>query len=147
MVRAARSVKDKRRKMVQLLSEIEEPSSEYAFDFKNEMRKIDPFIVGAYEVLGRDRIEELKYNEKKINADIIMAERKGNKVVRLIKNKFSVGSGYLNETIVNEITKIFETLNIHPEKDIKPSIILDYFQAVPFKRNGKRGYKIVCAII
>lgn len=147
MVRAARSVKDKRRKMVQLLSEIEEPSSEYAFDFKNEMRKIDPFIVAAYEVLGRDRIEELKYNEKKINADIIMAERKGNKVVRLIKNKFSVGSGYLNETIVNEITKIFETLNIHPEKEIKPSIILDYFQAVPFKHNGKRGYKIVCAII
>ena len=55
--RAARSVKDKRRKMVQLLSEIEEPESEYALDFINDMRKIDPFIVDAYEVLGKERIE------------------------------------------------------------------------------------------
>ena len=147
IIRAARSVKDKRRKMVELLSTIEEPTSEYALDFKNNMRKIDPFIVDAYEVLGKERIEELRYNQKKMNADIILAQRKGNKVVRLIKNKFSIGRDYLNETIVNEITKIFETLNIHPEKEIKPSIILDYFQAVSFKSNGKRGYTIVSAII
>jgi hypothetical protein len=111
------------------------------------MRKIDPFIVDAYEVLGKDRIEEVKYNQKQLREDMILAERKGNKVVRLIKNRFSVGSCYLNETIVNEIVKIFEVLNIHPEKEIKPSIILDYFQAVPFKRNGKRGYNLVSAII
>ena len=147
IVKAAQSVKDKRRKMVKLLSDIEEPASEYALDFKNEMRKIDPFIVDAYEVLGKDRIEEVKYNQKQMQADMILAERKGNKVVRLIKNRFSVGSCYLNETIVNEIVKIFEVLNIHPEKEIKPSIILDYFQAVPFKRNGKRGYNLVSAII
>ena len=147
IVRAARSVKDKRRKMVELLSNIEEPTSEYALDFKNEMRKIDPFIVDAYEALGKEKIEKLRYNQKKMKADMILAERKGNKVVRLIKNKFSVGRDYLNETIVNEITRIFETLNIHPEKEIKPSIILDYFQAVSFKNNGKRGYRIVSAII
>ena len=147
IVRAARSVKDKRRKMVELLSTIEEPTSEYALDFKNNMRKIDPFIVDAYEALGKERIEKLRYNQKKMKADMILAERKGNKVVRLIKNKFSVGRDYLNETIVNEITRIYETLNIHPEKEIKPSIILDYLQAVPFKRNGKRGYILVSAII
>ena len=147
IVKAARSVKDKRRKMVKLLSDIEEPTSEYALDFKNEMRKIDPFIVDAYEVLGKERIEEVKYNQKQLREDMIMAERKGNKVVRLIKNKFSVGSCYLNETIVNEFTRIFELLNIHPEKEIQPSIILDYFQAVPFKRNGKRGYNLVSEII
>ncbi len=147
IVKAARSVKDKRRKMVKLLSDIEEPASEYALDFKNEMRKIDPFIVDAYEVLGKDRIEEVKYNQKQLREDMILAERKGNKTVRLIKNRFSVGSCYLNETIVNEFTRIFELLNIHPEKEIKPSIILDYFQAVPFKRNGKRGYNLVSEII
>lgn len=147
IVKAARSVKDKRRKMVKLLSDIEEPASEYALDFKNEMRKIDPFIVDAYEVLGKERIEEVKYNQKQLREDMIMTERKGNKAVRLIKNRFSVGSCYLNETIVNEVTRIFELLNIHPEKEIKPSIILDYFQAVPFKRNGKRGYNLVSEII
>lgn len=147
IVKAARSVKDKRRKMVELLSDIEEPTSEYALDFKNEMRKIDPFIVDAYEVLGKERIEEVKYNQKQLREDMIMTERKGNKAVRLIKNRFSVGSCYLNETIVNEVTRIFELLNIHPEKEIQPSIILDYFQAVPFKRNGKRGYNLVSEII
>lgn len=147
IVRAARSVKDKRKKMVQLLSEIEEPQSEYALDFTNNMRKIDPFIVDAYEVLGKERIEGLKYNQKKINEDMILAERKGNKVVRLIKNYFRVGNDYLNDTIVNKISEFFERLNIHPEKEIKPSIILDYYQAVQIKKNGKRGYRLVSELI
>lgn len=147
IIKSARSVKDKRRKMVQLLSEIEEPFSEYALDFINDMRKIDPFIVDAWEVLGKERIEELKYNQRKMNEEMILAERKGNKVVRLIKNYFSIGKDYLNDTIVNEISRIFEALNIHPEKEIKPSIILDYFQAVPFKSNGKRGYRLVSELV
>ena len=50
--------------MVQLLSEIEDPDSEYAMDFINEIRKIDPFIVEAFELLGRERIEELEYNQR-----------------------------------------------------------------------------------
>ena len=147
IIQGARSVKDKRRKMVQLLSEREEPESEYALDFMNDMRKIDPFIVDAYEVLGKERIEELKYNQKKMNEEMILAERKGNKVVRLIKNYFEIGKDYLNDTIVNEIARIFDRLNIHPEKEIKPSIILDYFQAIPFKSNGKRGYRLVSELI
>ena len=147
IIRAGRSLKDKRKRMVQLLSENKEPVAEYSVDFTNKIREIDPFIVNAYEVLGKERIEELKYSERKMRENMIIAERKGNKVVRLIKNRFTVGRDYLNETIVNEISRIFETLNIHPEKEIKPSIILDYFQAVSFKRNGKRGYSIVSAII
>ena len=147
IIKKCRSVKDKRRKMVQILSEIEEPQSEYALDFMNDMRKVDPFIVDAYEVLGKERIEELKYNQKKMNEEMILAQRKGNKVVRLIKNYFEIGKDYLNDTIVNKISEIFERLNIHPEKEIKPSIILDYFQAIPFKSNGKRGYRLVSELI
>ena len=147
IINNARSVKDKRRKIVQILSEREEPQSEYTLDFTNEMRKIDPFIVDAYEILGKERIEELEYNQKKIKEDMILKERKGNKVIRLIKNQFSIGNDYTNDKIVYEISRIFNLLNILPEKKIKPSIILDYFQAVQFKRNGKRGYHIVGAKI
>ena len=147
IVSKCRSVKDKRRKMVQILSEIEQPYSEYALDYINSVRAIDPFIVEAYEVLGKERIEELKYNQRKMNEEMILAQRKGNKVVRLIKNYFSIGKDYLNDTIVYEISRIFDTLNIHPEKEIKPSIILDYFQAVPFKSNGKRGYRLVSELV
>ena len=147
IINAARSVKDKRRRMVQTLSGFEQPFSEYALDFINDMRKVDPFIVDAFEVLGKETIEALRYNEKQINAAMIVAERKGNKVIRLVKNEFKVGKRYTNQTIVDKFTEIFNTLGIHPEKEIKANVILDYFQAVPFKSNDKRGYQLVSELI
>ena len=147
IVSKCRSVKDKRRKMVQILSEIEEPQSEYALDFMNDMRKVDPFIVDAYEVLGKERIEELKYNQKKMNEEMILAQRKGNKVVRLIKNYFQIGCRYSNEAIVEELTRIFDLLHIHPEKAITPKMINDYFQAVNCWVGKKKGYQLVSALV
>lgn len=147
IVKAARSVKDKRRKMVQLLSEMETPNSEYALDFINDMRKIDPFIVEAFETLGKERIEELNYSKKKVNEAMILSQRKGNKVIRLIKNIFKVGNKYSNEKITNELTRIFEILNIHPEKRIKGSMIKDYFQAIECWIGKDRGYKLVSEIV
>lgn len=147
IIRAARSVKDKRKKMVQLLSEIEEPQSEYALDFTNNMRKIDPFIVDAYEVLGKKRIEELKYNQKKINEDMILAERKGNKAVKLIKNTFNVGCRYSNETIVNGLKRIFDLLNIRPEKEITPKMIMDYFQSAKCWVGKNKGYHLISELV
>lgn len=147
IVKAARSVKDKRRKMVQLLNEMETPYSEYALDFINDMRKIDPFIVEAFETLGKERIEELNYSQKKIREEMILTQRKGNKVTRLIKNTFKVGNRYSNEKIVNELTRIFEILNIHPEEDIKPKLIMLYYQTVPFKSGNIRGYKLISELV
>lgn len=147
IVSKCRSAKEKRRKMVQLLSEIEEPRSEYALDFMNDMRKVDPFIVDAYEVLGKERIEELKYNQKKMNEEMILTQRKGNKVVRLIKNYFLIGCRYSNEAIVEELTRIFDLLHIHPEKAITPKMINDYFQAVNCWVGKKKGYQLVSALV
>lgn len=147
IVKAARSVKDKRRKMVQLLSEMETPCSEYALDFINDMRKIDPFIVAAFETLGKERIEELNYSQKKINEEMILSQRKGNKVIKLIKNTFRIKGRYSNEKITNELTRIFSMLNIHPEKTIKGSMIKDYFQAVECWIGKERGYQLVSEIV
>ena len=147
IIRSARSVKEKRRIMVQQLSEIEVPYSEYALDYINDMRKIDPFIVEAFEILGKENIEELKYNERKIREKMILIQRKGNKVIRLVKNIFKVGNRYSNEKIVNELTRIFEILNIHPEEDIKPKLIMLYYQTVPFKSGNIRGYKLISELV
>lgn len=147
IIKTARSVKDKRRKMVQLLSEVETPYSEYALDFINDIRKIDPFIVEAFEALGKERIEELNYSEKKIREEMILTQCKGNKVIRLIKNIFKVGNRYSNERIVNELTRIFEILNIHPEEDIEPKLIMLYYQAVPFKSGNIRGYQLISELV
>ena len=147
IVKKCRSVKDKRRKMVKLLSEIEEPYSEYALDFINDMRKIDPFIVDAWEVLGAERIEELNYNQKKMNEEMILAQRKGNKVVKLIKNTFKTGCRYTNEFIANELTRIFDLMHIHPEKDITSKMILDYFQATQCWVKKQRGYLLISELV
>lgn len=147
IIKASRSVKDKRRKMVQQLGEMETPYSEYALDYINDMRKIDPFIVEAFEILGKERIEELNYSEKKIREEMILTQHKGNKVVRLVKNIFKVGTRYSNEKIVNELTRIFEALNIHPEKTIKGSMIKDYFQTVDWRDSKNRGYLLVSELV
>ena len=147
MVESARSTKDKRRRMVQFLSELEGADSEYAMDFVNEIRKIDPFIVEAFELLRRERIEELEYNQRAIAEEIILAQRKGNKVVRLIKNSFTVGLAYTNDYITKELTRIFDLVHIHPEKPIKGSMIKDYFQTVDWRNKKSRGYRLVSAII
>lgn len=147
IVKAARSVKDKRRKMVRLLDEMGTPNSEYALDFINDMRKIDPFIVEAFETLGKERIEELNYSEKKIREEMILTQRKGNKVVRLVKNIFNVGNRYSNKKIVNELTRIYEILNIHPEENVVPQLINLYYQAVPFKSGSTRGYRLISELV
>ena len=146
-VSSARSTKDKWRRMVQLLSEIGEPDSEYAMDFKNEIRKIDFFIVDAYDLLGKERIEELKYNKKKITEEMIMLQRKGNKVVKLIKNSFTVGRAYTNDYITKELKRIFDMVHIHPEKPIKGSMIRDYFLTMDWRKKDKRGYRLISPII
>lgn len=147
IIKVARSTKDKRRRMVQLLSELEDSDSEYAMDFINEIRKIDSTIVDAFELLGRERIEELDYSDKRIKEEIILKQRKGNKVVRLIKNSFTVGRAYTNDYIVKELTRIFNMLHIHPEKPIKGSMIKDYFQTEDWRNKKSRGYRLVSPII
>ena len=122
---------------------METPYSEYALDYINDMRKIDPFIVEAFEALGKERIEELNYSEKKIREEMILTQRKGNKVVRLVKNIFKVGNRYSNEKIVNELTRIFEVLNIHPEESITPKLINHYYQAAPCWIGKQRGYQLI----
>ena len=147
VVAAARSTKDKRRRMVQFLSELEDPDSEYAMDFINEIRKIDPFIVEAFELLGRKRIEELEYNQRAIAEEMILVKRKGNKVVRIIKNSFIVGRAYTNDYITKELKRIFDMVHIHPEKPIKGTMINDYFQTVDWRSKKSRGYRLVSPII
>ena len=147
LIKSSRSLIDKRRQIVQLLSEIETPYSEYALDFINDMKQIDSFIVQAFEGLGKDRIEELKYNDKKMHEELIIMERKGNKVIRLIKNTFKIGKKYTNEIIVNELTRIFNLLGIHPEKNITGKMILDYYQAVPWRDSKHRGYQLISELV
>lgn len=147
MVRTARSKKDRRRQTVQLLEECKKPYSEYEHDFISKIRQIDPLIVDAYEILGKKGIEELRYSEKKMKEVVIKAERTGINALKLIKNSFKVGRRYTNIYIVKELTRIFDMLQIHPERTIKGSMIKDYFQTENWSNGKSRGYRLIIAIV
>lgn len=146
-IMSARTTRDKRKKMVEILSQFEQPLSENAFDFINKIRKIDPFIVEAFEVLGKERVEELNYNQKQINEELILRQRKGNRAIRLIKNSFKVGNTYTNDYIKDEMTRIFDMLEIHPERTVKGSMIKDYFQVEAWSNGKSRGYRLIMAVV
>ena len=146
-VKAARSVKDRRRRMVELLSECEAPYSENDYDFVNRIRQIDPIIVEAFEGLTKEEIEKCKYSPKKLKEAIIMKQRKGNKVVRIIKNSFKEGHTYTYKYIEKELTRIFNRVKIHPEKPISHKMLNDYYRTEKRRDSKNRGYKIVSAII
>ena len=147
IIKSAHTIRDKRKKIVEILSQFEQPLSENAFDFINKIRKIDPFIVEAFELLGRKGIEEQNYNQQKINEKIIMKQRRGNRAIRLIMNSFKVGNSYTNDYIKDELTRIFDMLEIHPERTIKGSMIKDYFQVEAWSNGKSRGYRLIMAIV
>lgn len=147
IIMSARTERDKRKKIVEILSQFEKPLSENAFDFINKIRKIDRPVVEAFELLGKESIEELNYNQQKINEKIIMKQRKGNRAVRLIKNSFRVGNSYTNDYIKEELTRIFDMLQIHPERTVKGSMIKDYFQVEAWSNGKNRGYRLIMAIV
>ena len=147
IILSARTIRDKRKKIVEILSQFEQPLSENAFDFINKIRKIDPFIVEAFELLGRKGIEEQNYNQQKINEKIIMKQRRGNRAIRLIMNSFKVGNSYTNDYIKDELTRIFDMLEIHPERTVKGSMIKDYFQVEAWSNGKSRGYRLIMAVV
>jgi hypothetical protein len=147
IIMSARTTRDKRKKMVEILSQFEQPLSENAFDFINKIRKIDPLIVEAFELLGKEGIEEQNYNQQKINEKLILRQRKGNRAIRLIKNSFKIGNSYTNDYIKDELTRIFDMLQIHPERTVKGSMIKDYFQAENWSNGKSRGYRLIMAIV
>ena len=147
IIMSAHTIRDKRKKIVEILSQFEQPLSENAFDFINKIRKIDPFIVEAFELLRIKGIEQQNYNQQKINEKIIMKQRRGNRADRLIKNSFKVGHSYTNDYIKDELTRIFDMLEIHPERTVKGSMIKDYFQVEAWSNGKSRGYRLIMAVV
>lgn len=136
------TIREKRKKLVAMLSNFNEPLSEYDMDYINKMRQVDPLLIEAYELLGLDAIKEMDYSQKRMNEAVILKRMKCNSTIQLIKNSFKVGYKYKCSEIESELTRIFEILNIHPHKTIRGETIQLYFDAVPCRigKKRERGY-------
>ena len=143
----SQSIKDKRKEIVRQLEMLEDCVTEMELEYKRDLIAADSFIVEAYDTVGKEVIEKLKYSKKKITEAMIQKQYSekatGTEVIRLIKNSFTVGQKYTCKHIKEEITRIYALLNIHPPKTITSKTINDFFVVSECKVNKDRGYLFI----
>lgn len=140
-------IKEKRKMIVQQLELLGECKTEMEFQMKNDIAQADSFIVEAYDKIGKDEIERLKYNRKKIKEAMILADYHkkvtGTEIQQMIYNTFEVENWYSREFIKTKIIKIFKELGITPKKAITSHTILDFFIAMKKEQKRKKGYYLI----
>lgn len=134
------SLKEKRKIIVEQLELLGDCATEMDFAFKEDLRKADSLIVEAYEVLGKTKIEELKYNKKQIQKELHYQKANGNNILLIINDTFQVGRWYSRKNIKEELLEIYRRLNIHLFEAITSHSILKFFDAVEKQRKKQKGY-------
>ena len=98
------SLKDKRKEVVRQLELLKgDDETEMIRNYKEDLRKADSFIYGAYEEIGKEMIESLDYSVKRIKEAMILKQYRekteGTEFIQLIKNSFKVGQKYTKKYI------------------------------------------------
>ena len=126
------NTKDRRKQIVRLLAFLgSNDLTEQEREYKADLRRTDPFIVEAYELVGKEVIEELDYSYAEIKKRMIVAQfltdAKGTETIQLIKASFKVGMKYRLTYIKEELTHIFQLLRVTPPNKITAQSINLYF--------------------
>lgn len=147
----SQSIKDKRKEIVRQLEMLGDCVTEMELEYKRDLIMADSFIVEAYDTVGKEVIEQLKYSKKKITEAIIQKQYSekatGTEVIRLIKNSFTVGQKYTRKYTKEEIKRIYALLNIHPPKAITSKTISDFFMVSECKVKSERCYLLIEEIL
>ena len=147
----SQSIKDKRKEIVRQLEMLGDCVTEMELEYKRDLIAADSFIVEAYDTVGKEVIEKLKYSKKKITEAMIQKQYSekatGTEVIRLIKNSFTVGQKYTRKYTKEEIKRIYALLNIYPPKAITSKTICDFFMVSECKIKGERCYLLIEEIL
>ena len=112
-------------------------------EYRNELIESDPFIVQAYETLGREMIEKLNYREKSIKEAMILKryheKSSGIEASQLIKNSFDENTWYPDDFIKRELKRIFKRLDINYPKAVTSHTIGDFFEYTDKPTKKERG--------
>lgn len=129
--------------MVQQLELLGECQTEMEYQFKRDLEKADSFIVEAYDKIGKDKIEHLKYNRKKIKEAMVLTDyhkkATGTEVLKLIANSFEAGQWYSAKYIKEELTRIFNLVGLHPKEAVTSHTINKFFHAVQSQRKKPKA--------
>ena len=142
------SLKDKRKEVVHQLELLKgDDETEMIRNYKNELRKADPFIYEAYEEIGKEMIESLDYSVKRIKEAMILKQYRekteGTEFIQLIKNSFTVGQRYTKKHIKEELTRIYALTGVTPQKTITGQSIIEFFHVKEINTGGSRKFLLV----
>lgn len=140
-------IKDMRKRIVDQLEALKEDETEMAMQFRDELRHVDSFIVEAWEVLGKQTIEELNYNPKLIREKIILIlhekKAKSSDVIRMVYNSFTPRYWYTSSFIKQELKRIHKLLGVPKSKAITAKDICQYFEVTEKRKAKERGYYLI----
>lgn len=140
-------IKDIRKRIVDQLEALKGDETEMAMQYRDELRYIDSFIVKAWEVLGKQTIEELNYNSKSIREKIILTlhekKAKSSDVIKMVYNSFTSRHWYASSFIKQELKRIHNLLGVPKSKAITAKDICQYFEATEKRKAKERGYYLI----
>lgn len=133
LINKASSIKDKRKEIVNQLANLEGVfHSDMLMEYKEDLKAADPFIFEAFEVVGKEVIEQNNYSYKKINEAMILKRYReqvnGTAFLSLVYNSFQIGQKYPNEFIKAELIRLYEQVDISPMKHITAQSIKKFFE-------------------
>ena len=135
--------KESRMQIVEQLEMLGYCETHMEFESRQELIHSDPFIVEAYETVGKEVIEKLNYREKLIREAMILKRYRekstGGEAIMLIKNSFKEGCWYKDSFIKKELKRIFKVLDINYPKAITSHTIGDFFEYVDKPTKKDRG--------
>ena len=142
------SLKDKRKEIVRQLELLKgDDETEMIRNYKEDLRKADSFIYGAYEEIGKEMIESLDYSVKRIKEAMILKQHRekteGTEFIQLIKNSFKVGQKYTKKYIKEELTRIYALTGVTPQKTITGQSIKEFFYVKEINTGGSRKFLLV----
>lgn len=141
------SIREKRKEIVAQLEQLGDCETEAECQYKRDLQFADPLIVEAYDLLGKEEIERLRYSVTRIREAVILKkhqmEAHATDAIQLVNTYFHPQQWYSVKTIKEKIKKIFAELNIPTTKAITSHTITDYFEAREQRKRAGRGWFLI----
>lgn len=137
------SIKAKRKEIVEQLEMLKGDETSMAMEHKRELIRTDAFIVEAYEVLGKEQIEELNYSQPKIREAMILKryneKRNGTEFIEMVKNRFKAGHSYELSDISKTRDEIYQLMDMPPVKKKPKDFLGEFFKCKDSWKNRQRA--------
>ena len=141
------SLREKRKEIVAQLEQLGACETEAECQYKRDLAFADSLTVKAYDLLGKEEIERLRYSVTRIREAVLLKEHQvqahATDAVRLINTYFHPQQWYSSKTIKEKIKEIFAELNIPTTKAVTSHTINEYFEAREQRKRVGRGYFLI----